>query len=152
MNVARLNFSHGTLEEHEVWIRRVRETAAALGQPVAILQDLAGPKLRVGAFPDGQVALQAGQAFTLSTKAPRGGETGVRVDFPEIITEIPRAPGSSWPMGRLSSGWKARRQTPSSAGLWWVGYYAPMQGSISPHIHCQSRPLLLRIGRISALV
>ena len=89
MNVARLNFSHGTLEEHEAWIRRVRETAAALGQPVAILQDLAGPKLRVGAFPDGQVTIKEGQAFTLSTKAPRGGETGVRVDFPEIITEIP---------------------------------------------------------------
>ncbi len=89
MNVARLNFSHGTLEEHEAWIRRVREVAAALGCPVAILQDLAGPKLRIGAFPGGQVALQAGQAFTLSTTAPMGGETGVRVDFPEIITEIP---------------------------------------------------------------
>jgi len=89
MNVARLNFSYGTLEEHEAWIRRVREVATALGRPVAILQDLAGPKLRVGAFPDGQVALRAGQAFTLSTTAPTRGETGVRVDFPGIITEIP---------------------------------------------------------------
>ena len=51
MNVARLNFSHGTLEEHEAWIRRVREIADAQGRPVAILQDLAGPKLRIGELP-----------------------------------------------------------------------------------------------------
>jgi pyruvate kinase len=89
MNVARLNFSHGTREEHEAWIRRVREAAASLGRPVAILLDLAGPKLRVGAFPEGQVALKDGQDFTLSTTARMGGETGVGVDFPQIITEIP---------------------------------------------------------------
>lgn len=89
MNVARLNFSHGTLAEHEAWIHRVRQTAADLQQPVAILQDLAGPKLRVGAFPDGQVTLKAGQTFALSASARTGSETEARVDFPEIINEIP---------------------------------------------------------------
>lgn len=92
MNVARLNFSHGTLEEHEAWIHRVRKIAADLQQPVAILQDLAGPKLRVGEFPAGQVTLQTGQAFSLSTTARNGSETAgsfSRVDFPEIIREIP---------------------------------------------------------------
>jgi len=89
MNVARLNFSHGTLEEHEAWIHRVREVAEAQGRPLAILQDLAGPKLRIGAFPAGQVALKAGQAFVLSTTALPGDESRVQVDFPEIIAEIP---------------------------------------------------------------
>ncbi len=89
MNVARLNFSHGTLEEHEAWIRQVREAAAAVDHPVAILQDLAGPKLRVGLFTEGQVTLQAGQSFTLSTTIQRGDASGVGVGFPEMITEIP---------------------------------------------------------------
>ncbi len=89
MNVARLNFSHGTLAEHQDWIHRVRQAAADLHQPVAILQDLAGPKLRIGAFPDGQVTLKAGQTFALSASVRSGSETEVRVDFPEIINEIP---------------------------------------------------------------
>ena len=89
MNVARLNFSHGTLEEHEAWIRRVREVSEAQGRPVAILQDLAGPKLRVGEVPGGQVTLKAGEAFVLSLSPLPPGETGVRVDFPEIIAETP---------------------------------------------------------------
>jgi pyruvate kinase len=89
MNVARLNFSHGNLEEHEAWIRRVREAAGNLGQPVAILQDLAGPKLRIGVFPGGQVTLREGQEFSLGTAGGSGDETGVQVDFPQIIHEIP---------------------------------------------------------------
>lgn len=89
MNVARLNFSHGALEDHEAWIRRVRELSAAQSRPVAILQDLAGPKLRIGEFPDGQAPVTSGQAFTLSTAPLAGGEAGVQVNFPEIIAEIP---------------------------------------------------------------
>ncbi|MBI4644088.1 MAG: pyruvate kinase, partial [Deltaproteobacteria bacterium] len=89
MNVARLNFSHGTLEEHEAWVRQVREISEAQGRPVAILQDLAGPKLRVGEVPAGQMSLKAGQAFALSLAPLPAGEAGVRVDFPEIIAETP---------------------------------------------------------------
>ena len=48
MDVARLNFSHGTHEEHAQNIRTIREIAKRLGKPVAILQDLSGPKLRIG--------------------------------------------------------------------------------------------------------
>ena len=48
MNVARLNFSHGTLEEHAGYIRNIRKAASKLNTPVAILQDLAGPKIRTG--------------------------------------------------------------------------------------------------------
>ena len=48
MDVARLNFSHGTAEEHAESVMRVREAAGRAGRPVAILQDLPGPKLRIG--------------------------------------------------------------------------------------------------------
>jgi len=89
MNVARLNFSHGTLEEHADWVRRVREISRAKGKPVAILLDLAGPKLRVGEVPAGHMPLKAGQAITLSLTPLSPEEAGVQVDFPEIIAETP---------------------------------------------------------------
>ena len=89
MNVARLNFSHGTLEEHASWIRRVRALSEAHGRPLAVLQDLAGPKLRIGEFPGGQVEVSSGQAFYLSSTPLSGGEAGVQVGFPEILDEIP---------------------------------------------------------------
>src|ERR1700704_4266217 len=64
MDVARLNYSHGTLEEHAETGRRVREAAGRAGHPVAILQDLPGPKLRIGPLSDGVVELTPGQRLT----------------------------------------------------------------------------------------
>src|SRR5689334_21240969 len=61
MDVARLNYSHGTLEEHAETARRVREAAGAVGRPVAILQDLPGPKLRIGPVRDDVVELTPGE-------------------------------------------------------------------------------------------
>src|ERR1700735_2719945 len=55
MDVARLNYSHGTLDEHAETIRRVRGAAGRAGRPVAVLQDLPGPKLRIGPVRDGGV-------------------------------------------------------------------------------------------------
>lgn len=89
MNVARLNFSHGTLEEHGARIKRLRELAAAEGLPLAILQDLAGPKVRIGGVPGGEVTLQEGGAFSLSAVPLEEGQAGVIVDYPQVITETP---------------------------------------------------------------
>ncbi|MEK7440162.1 MAG: pyruvate kinase, partial [Chloroflexota bacterium] len=55
MNVARLNFSHGTHDYHAQLITNIRSAAARLKKPIAILQDLQGPKIRVGEFPNGGV-------------------------------------------------------------------------------------------------
>jgi pyruvate kinase len=60
MNVARLNFSHGTHDEHAEFIRTVRRVAEELDEPVAILQDLQGPKIRVGELPPEGVTLVSG--------------------------------------------------------------------------------------------
>ena len=60
MNVARLNFSHGDHAEHQEKIRIIRMVSGELDQPVAILQDLGGPKIRVGIIPDPGVRLEAG--------------------------------------------------------------------------------------------
>ncbi len=93
MNVARLNFSHGTREEHGQWIRRLREISAGGHAPVAILQDLAGPKIRIGEVPGGQMELTEGQEFFLSVAplaAPlEEARPGTTVAFPEIIRDTP---------------------------------------------------------------
>jgi pyruvate kinase len=65
MDVARLNFSHGTHEEHAERIRLIRNISKIIGKPVSILQDLQGPKLRVGILPKEGIILKAGQEITL---------------------------------------------------------------------------------------
>lgn len=67
MDVARLNFSHGTHAEHEALLRSIRSSAKKAGKHVAILQDLQGPKIRVGALPDSGIELHHGQSITFST-------------------------------------------------------------------------------------
>jgi len=66
MDVARLNYSHGTLDEHAETVRRVREAANQAGRPVAILQDLPGPKLRIGALREDVVELKPGDRVTFA--------------------------------------------------------------------------------------
>jgi pyruvate kinase len=88
MNVARLNFSHGTREEHGAWIKRLRELAAARKMPLAILQDLSGPKVRIGELAAGEVLLREGEKFILSA-SPVAGVNGVTVEYPEIIRDTP---------------------------------------------------------------
>ncbi len=66
MDVARLNYSHGTLEEHAETVRRVREAAGRVGRPVAILQDLPGPKLRIGPLREDVVELTPGERLVFS--------------------------------------------------------------------------------------
>lgn len=65
MNVARLNFSHGTHEEHRLLIKNIRRAAKKAGVEVGILQDLQGPKIRVGELPEAGIALRVGQKITL---------------------------------------------------------------------------------------
>ncbi len=65
LDVARLNFSHGTYETHAQWTRWVREAADAHGRAVAVLQDIQGPRIRVGTFPGGSIRLTGGQLVRL---------------------------------------------------------------------------------------
>src|SRR5919201_4259911 len=67
MDVARLNYSHGTVEQHAETIRRVRDAAGRAGRPVAILQDLPGPKLRIGPLREDVVELTPGERLTFSS-------------------------------------------------------------------------------------
>jgi pyruvate kinase len=91
MDVARLNFSHGTHEEHARTIKRLRDASARLSQPIGILADLQGPKIRTGALVDKQlVQLKAGQKFTISTLTRPGTSDGVSTTYKRMPNEVTR--------------------------------------------------------------
>ena len=72
MDVARLNFSHGSAADHERRLRLVRAAADRVGRPVAVLQDLQGPKIRTGRMRGGEVLLRAGDEVTITTADVEG--------------------------------------------------------------------------------
>jgi len=91
MDVARVNFSHGTHAEHAEVIRLIREGEARWGRPIAILQDLQGPKIRLGTFgPAGgaRVDLEPGQIFTLCAKPVVGTAERASLNHPEYLTNV----------------------------------------------------------------
>ena len=79
VDVVRLNFSHGTADQHRERARRVRECAAAAGRPVGILGDLQGPKIRTDKFVDGSVQLNKGAEFVLDAGMASDAGTVERV-------------------------------------------------------------------------
>jgi len=88
MNVARLNFSHGSHDDHLRRLQEVRGLAAAMGRPLAILQDLCGPKLRLGEIAGGPVQLVRGRPFTLSSRPVPGSALQATLDYPGLLTYL----------------------------------------------------------------
>lgn len=88
MNVARLNFSHGSHADHSKVIESVRKLSQKLQAPVTILQDLQGPKIRVGKFEGGFIMLKTGENVTLTMKSVPGREGLIPSDFPELAQSV----------------------------------------------------------------
>jgi pyruvate kinase len=80
MNVARLNFSHGDQDTHARYAGWVREASEKVGEPVALLQDIQGPRIRVGTFPGGSVGLETGDEVTLVNGSGEGSSSRVYVE------------------------------------------------------------------------
>ncbi|MBD2596663.1 pyruvate kinase [Nostoc sp. MBR 210] len=85
----RLNFSHGTHADHQRNIRLIRQTAFELNQPVAILQDLQGPKIRLGRFEDGSIVLAKGDRFILTNRQVVGTQEISCVTYEYLAEEVP---------------------------------------------------------------
>ncbi|QIR38954.1 pyruvate kinase [Tolypothrix sp. PCC 7910] len=85
----RLNFSHGTHADHQRSIRLIRQTAFELNQPVAILQDLQGPKIRLGRFENGSIVLAKGDRFTLTNRPVIGTQEISCVTYDYLAEEVP---------------------------------------------------------------
>ena len=89
VDVVRLNFSHGTAQDHIDRAAMVREVAHRVGREVAIMADLQGPKIRVGKFAEGKVFLEHGQAFILdAARTELGDVDGVGLDYKSLPQEV----------------------------------------------------------------
>jgi len=85
----RLNFSHGTHEDHQRSIRLIRQLSFELNQPVGILQDLQGPKIRLGRFESGSIALSNGDRFILTSDRIPGTQEMSSVTYEPLADEVP---------------------------------------------------------------
>ncbi len=88
VNVVRVNFSHGTVEEHTETIRHVREISTRLNRDIGVLADLQGPKIRIGKFADGKVQLASGDRFTFDIECETGDEKHVGLDYPDLVNDV----------------------------------------------------------------
>ncbi|MCS7031650.1 MAG: pyruvate kinase [Gloeomargarita sp. SKYG116] len=89
VNTFRLNFSHGTHADHQRHIRLIRQLSFELNRPIGILQDLQGPKIRLGKFPDGSVVVPTGSTYILTSEpVPCTTERGY-VSYDRLAEEVP---------------------------------------------------------------
>ena len=88
MNVARLNFSHGTHAEHQVRIDRIKKLRAELDLPIAIMLDTKGPEYRIGTFEGGKIELHNGDTFTFTTEPVTGSAERVSVSYAGLAQDL----------------------------------------------------------------
>ncbi|MBP3304883.1 MAG: pyruvate kinase [Oscillospiraceae bacterium] len=88
MNVARLNFSHGSHEEHKEKIELIKRVREKLEMPIAIMLDTKGPEYRIGTFRDGKVDVCDGDTFTFTTDEVEGSESRVSVSYKGLIHDL----------------------------------------------------------------
>ena len=88
MNVARLNFSHNTYEDHKKRIQIVKKVRKELGMPIAILLDTKGPEYRIKTFKNGKINLNSGDTFTFTSEDIEGDETRVSVNYKELYNDL----------------------------------------------------------------
>ena len=88
MNVMRLNFSHGDFAEHQLRVDNIRKVSKKLNTPVSILQDLGGPKIRIGEFEGGLTVLKESSKFTLTTDKIMGNAERVSINYPLLPKEV----------------------------------------------------------------
>ena len=88
MNVARINFSHGTMEEHLETINRVKKMREELNLPVAVLLDTSGPEIRLGNFEQEKVTLEQGKEFVLTAKDVVGTKDMVSITYKKLMQDV----------------------------------------------------------------
>ena len=88
LNVARLNFSHGTHEEHQKKIEMIKKVREELNLPIAIMLDTKGPEYRIGTFENGKINLEVGDKFTFTTEDVVGNNEKVSVNYKSLDKEL----------------------------------------------------------------
>jgi pyruvate kinase len=93
IDVVRLNFSHGTPDDHRKRIELLQQAMRAQGQTVGVMADLQGPKIRIGKFAGSKILLKPGQKFILDAECMLGDSERVGLDYPELVEDV--APGDT---------------------------------------------------------
>ena len=88
LDVVRMNFSHGTADEHAKRVNLVRSLARKAGRAVGVLVDLQGPKIRIGRFKDGKILLKAGEKFVLDADCAMGDAHTVGLDYKKLPNDV----------------------------------------------------------------
>ena len=88
IDVVRLNFSHGTVEDHRARVELLRDVAHEAGRTVGVMADLQGPKIRIGKFEKGPITLAPGQMFLLDAECKLGTAERVGLDYPELVEDV----------------------------------------------------------------
>src|SRR5689334_24295364 len=88
LDVVRMNFSHGTADEHRRRVELVRSLARKAGRAVGVLVDLQGPKIRIGKFQEGSITLQGGNPFVLDADREMGDIGGVGLDYKDLPKDV----------------------------------------------------------------
>ena len=88
LNVARLNFSHGSHQDHQIKIDMIKKVRERLGLPVAIMLDTKGPEYRIGMFKNGKISVKDGDRFTFTTRQIEGDETIVSVNYEGLVGDL----------------------------------------------------------------
>jgi len=88
IDVVRLNFSHGTTDDHRQRVETLRAVAQQAGRTVGVMADLQGPKIRIGKFAASPVAIKAGQHFILDAACTLGDAARVGLDYPELVDDV----------------------------------------------------------------
>ena len=116
VDVFRLNFSHGSHEDHALALQAVRAAENVLERPLAVLGDLQGPKFRIGVFANGSIALTAGQTLRLDLDPTLGDDRRVELPHPEVFKIL--KPGVKLVLTMARPGWRFARQETASPTRW----------------------------------
>jgi hypothetical protein len=123
MDVARLNFSHGTHADHQARIVQLRELSKKIGKPLTILQDLQGPKLRIGELPGTGLDLKTGDTVLMSSVGAHSSALEKGILYPSIFLRYfrPSPPGDVYYWMMASSSSRSRPSPPPAprhASFW----------------------------------
>ena len=88
MDAARLNFSHGTHEIHKQYINNIRKASKIKGKIIAIIQDLSGPKIRVGKLENGSIELEEGKMIFITSKNITGNRNMISTNYNSLLKDL----------------------------------------------------------------
>ncbi|MDI6748709.1 MAG: pyruvate kinase [Pseudomonadota bacterium] len=88
IDIVRLNFSHGSLDDHRLRLERLHEATRRQGRTIAVMADLQGPKIRIGKFAGSKIVLKPGQHFILDAECTLGDSERVGLDYPELVDDV----------------------------------------------------------------